>query len=557
MIQVHGRSLHAPWRLIAGRSVARALQHFLLVALVVSILGIAACGDRSKCTRCDTLVIASVGEPDGLLPPLVGESVGRDVSDLIYERLAELPGGGSPLDSSALAPRLASSWERVDSVTLRFHLRNGARWQDSVPVTASDVTFSFEAYADSALDAQARPVLAGRVTASAQDDSTVLIHFAGPDAEQWYDATWHVRVLPRHVWDSIPRGRWAGLDQTGRIVGSGPYRLSGWTKGQTLTLERSAPAGSAASIRRLIWRFAGDPDAALNLVLSHEADLLESIGDSARVARVAADSSLRTVSYPAAVYGFLGFNLDAPPGSAVTSPEVRRALAMATDRVTAARAALGPGAVAPPGPMSRILWIYDESLPVAPFDTGAAGRALERAGWKLGSDGVRRRAGKALAVDIVVPGTSASRKNLAVIAQEMWRRVGVKANVTIVDFPVFQERLRTGKFESFIGAWLDEPSPRGLADQWTSAGIGTLNYSHYRSAAFDSLFRRASSIAGSVSAARAAWREAIGQLNQDTPAIWLYTPTNVAAVAKRLEGVEIDPYSWLAAVRSWKVTGDQ
>lgn len=552
MIEARCNPLPPSHESFTGPSVVRSPRSRLLLGIGLGVLGVAGCGDRPNCTRCDTLVIASVGEPDGLLPPLVGESVGRDVSDLIYERLADLPGGGSPLDSSALAPRLASRWERVDSVTLRFHLRSGARWHDSVPVTAADVVFSFNAYADSALDAQARSILAGRISASAQDDSTVLIHFAAPDAEQWYDATWHVRVLPRHVWDSIPPGRWADSPGDSRIIGSGPYRLRGWTKGQTLTLERTGEGAAAPAIRRLVWRFAGDPDAALNLVLGHEADLLESIGDSARVARVAADSSLRTVSYPAAVYGFLGFNLDAPPASAVSSREVRRALAMATDRATAARAALGPGAVAPPGPMSRILWIYDESIPVPPFDTAAAAAALEQAGWKRGSDGMRRRGGRPLTVDILVPVTSASRKNLAVIAQEMWRKAGVKANVTIVDFPVFQERLRTGRFESFIGAWLDEPSPRGLGDQWTSAGIGVLNYSHYRSAAFDSLFRRASSISGSVSGARAAWREAMAQLNQDVPAIWLYTPTNVAAVATRVEGVTIDPYSWMAGVRTWK-----
>ncbi len=556
MIQPCDSLLSHPRRPFAGQSVVNSPHTRFQVVLGTLVLALAGCGNRSNCTRCDTLVIASVGEPDGLLPPLVGETVGRDVSDQIYERLAELRGSGSPLDSAALTPRLASRWERVDSVTLRFHLRNGARWHDSIPVTAADVAFSFDAYADSALDAQARTALAGRVTATAENDSTVLVHFATPDPEQWYDATWHVRVLPRHLWDSIPRGRWADSGED-RLIGSGPYRLGGWTKGQSLTLERASDGPDAPIIRRLVWRFAGDPDAALNLVLSHEADLLESIGDSARVGRVAADTSLRTISYPAAVYGFLGFNLDAPGRSAVASREVRRALAMATDRATAARAALGPGAVAPPGPMSRILWIHDESIPVLPFDTAAAARALDQAGWKTGNDGVRRRGGRVLAIDILVPGTSASRKNLAVIAQEMWRRAGVKATVTIVDFPVFQERLRTGTFESFIGAWLDEPSPRSLADQWTTAGIGALNYSHYRSAAFDSLFRRASSIRGSVSAGRAAWRAAMAQLNDDVPAIWLYTPTNVAAVATRVEGVAIDPYSWMAGVRTWRVTSDR
>ena len=200
---------------------------------------------------------------------------------------------------------------------------------------------------------------------------------------------------------------------------------------------------------------------------SHEADLLESIGDSSRVARVRSDPALATIEYPSAVYGFLGFNL-AGGAAPLHVLEVRRA----TDRATAARAVLGPGAVAPSGPMSRILWINDPAIVVTAFDTAAASATLDAAGWRRAGNGVRRKSGRPLAVDILVPGTSVARRNLAQVVQEMWRRVGVTATVTSVDFPVFQERLRTGRFESFVGAWLDEPSARSLADQWTGRGIG-------------------------------------------------------------------------------------
>jgi peptide/nickel transport system substrate-binding protein len=525
---------------IRGRSVP-----MLLGMLVV------ACGKTPPCPRCDTVVVAATGEPDALLPPLVGETVGRDVGDLVFERLASLAPGAAPVDSSEYRPGLAARWDRVDSVTLRFHLRPGARWHDGAPVSAADVVFSFGAYADSAVDAPARPSIAGRMSASAENDSTVLVRFHAPDPEQWYDATWHVRILPRHVWDSIPRARWSADTAAAHLIGSGPYRFVSRIKGQSLTLERDERRTPRPAIRRVIWRFTGDQDAALNLLLSHEADLLETIGDSARVARAAADTALGTMSYPAAVYGFLGFNLAAPAGAPAGSAAVRRALTQAVDRASAARAVFGPGAVAPPGPMSRLLWIDGDGIAVPPFDTAAAGRALDSAGWKRGAGGVRRRGGKALGVDILVPGSSVARRNLAQVVQEMWRRAGVTATVTSVDFPVFQQRLRAGKFESFVGAWLDEPSPRSLGDQWTAAGIGTLNYTRYRSPGFDSLFRRAAADRGDPASARRAWQEAISRLNADAPGIWLYNPMNVAGVAGRVIGVKIDPFSWLAGLPSW------
>ena len=60
----------------------------------------------------------------------------------------------------------------------------------------------------------------------------------------------------------------------------------------------------------------------------------------------------------------------------------RRALALAVDRETLARSVFGREAKAPPGPMSQLLWIWNDSIATLPFDTAQADRALEAAGWR-------------------------------------------------------------------------------------------------------------------------------------------------------------------------------
>lgn len=509
------------------------------------------CERAAPCAGCDQLVIAATGEPEALLPPLVFETVGRDISDQVYERLLDLAPGGAPIDTAAYRPRLAARWERVDSLTLRFHLRPGARWHDGEPVTAGDVVFSFEAFADSVLDPPARGALAG-VTAMAQDSNTVLVRFARHYPEQLYDATWHVRVIPAHLWRWQERSAWGSDTAVAHVVGTGPYRLASWQRGQSLTLVADTSAGARPALRSLIWRFAEDPEAALNLVLSHEADLLEAIGAPERLARVAADTTLRTLSYPAAAYGFLGYNLTGAAsrrggGSPLHDPAVRRALNRAVDRQSLARTVFGAGAKAPPGPMSQLLWIWDDSAAVLPYDTAVAAAAFDAAGWRRGADGVRARGPRRLQFDILVPATSLGRRRLAELLQEQWRLAGAQVTITSVDFPVFQERLGGGRFDSYIGAWLDEPSPRGIADQWTRAGIGVLNYGGYSSPAFDRLFGEALAT-GDVAAARRAWRAALDTLNADAPALFLYAPVNVAATARRVQGFQVDPYSWLSGV---------
>lgn len=521
----------------------------VLAVLGMGLIATLGCGERKPtCATCSTVVVAAAGEPVSLIPPLIADAVGRDVSDLVFERLADLQPGSSPIDPSAYVPRLADHWERIDSLTWRFHLRPGARWHDGRAVTAEDVVFSFGAYTDSTIDALARPYLAGRVTARAEDSTAVRLHFAEPSPEQLYDATYYVRVLPRHVWGAIRAEQWRTDTALAHLVGSGPYHIRRWSRGQFLELDADTSASTIPDIRHLVWRFTPDPDAALDLLLAHEVDLMETVGGPDRAERVAKDSSIRLVTYPTAAYGFLAFRVadaEGHPHPILGDREIRRALTAAVDRPTLARAFFGAGTRVPPGPMSQLLWIWDDAIQVVPFDLLEARRVI--------ATQTKRPLGQ---LDILVPSTSPTRRKLALAIQEAWRGVGVKATVTAVDFPVFQERLARGKFDTYIGAYLDEPSPRGLAEQWSRAGWGVLNFGHYSNPRFDSLLAVAARETV-VGTARRRWREAMDTLNADAPAIFLYAPTNAAAVHRRLRNVKLDPFSWASGLPRWQVDQDQ
>jgi ABC-type transport system substrate-binding protein len=335
--------------------------------------------------------------------------------------------------------------------------------------------------------------------------------------------------------------------------------LERWERGQFLILSADSTSSDRPGIRRAIWRFTTDPDAALNLVLSHEADLLETAIGPERARRAAADSTLRLISYPSAAYGFLGFNLydrqRRGPHPLLADRETRRGLALGVDRSVLARSVFGEDAKAPPGPISQLLWIWSDGIQTLPYDTAAASKALDAAGWRLrNGESVRRRGNQRLAFDILVPSTSGSRRQLAVQLQEAWRRLGADVTVTAVDFAVFQERLGQGRFDSYIGAWLDEPTPRGLADQWSRSGWAAINYGRYSNPAFDSLLAQAGREPG-VEKASALYREAMETLNADAPAIFLYAPANTAVAARRIENVEIDPYGWASGLREWRANG--
>jgi hypothetical protein len=101
----------------------RPLQVGLLVGMALLMGGCRA--RRPICADCGTVMIAATGEPSSLIPPLVNETVARDISDQIYERLAYLEPGSSPIDPSAYHPGLAERWERVDGVSIFGRRRDG------------------------------------------------------------------------------------------------------------------------------------------------------------------------------------------------------------------------------------------------------------------------------------------------------------------------------------------------------------------------------------------------------------------------------------------------
>ena len=195
--------------------------------IYLMLLGLAlACeSPRPACDGCSVVGVAAVREPPSVFPPLVFETVGRDISDRVYERLAEFDAGGATIDTAAFRPALASSWERVDSLTLA--LSSSAR----------------RALARQRLGhgRRRRLLLRGVHRHDARDGGRVRARrrrrrggglgdgawcaFRRQSPEQLYDATWHVRILPEHIWTSMPPRRsgrgiphshiWWAADRTG------------------------------------------------------------------------------------------------------------------------------------------------------------------------------------------------------------------------------------------------------------------------------------------------------------------------------------------------------
>src|SRR3989449_3087226 len=198
-------------------------------------LALSACEHRGGCVGeyCGTLVFASVGEPDALLPPVGQSAVGRDVSDQIFLKLADIGLSTNTMGDEDFTPLLAERWEWDGPLTLVFHLDPRARWQDGRRVTAADVVFTYDAYNDERVNSPYRTGLHWISAVTSRDSLTAVVRFRRRYPEMFYDAVFHMRILPGHLLRNIPRDQWRSTAFARAPVGDGPYRFVAWKAGRS------------------------------------------------------------------------------------------------------------------------------------------------------------------------------------------------------------------------------------------------------------------------------------------------------------------------------------
>ncbi len=531
---------------------------FLLLAAGLTL---SACGGDQTAARGGTIVIAGFADPDNLLPPLGRTLASKAVTDLLFDRLADIGPALNTVGDAGFEPRLAKSWEwSRDSLRITLHLDPRARWQDGKPVRASDVRFAFDVYTDPRVAANGGGDLHGAVdSVSVGDSVTCTAWFKRRTPEQFYTLASTLIPLPEHLLSSVSRDsiREAAFDR--QPVGDGPFRLVRWDAKSRLEIAAvDSFYRGRAKLDRVIWTIAPEMQTATQKLLAGEADYLEALTPPA-VAQVAKVPALRIEPYSSFDYGFLRFNLhdgaSAKPHPILGDRALRRALTQALDRRLLVRSVFDTLAHVALGPFVRAQWTSDTTLAELAFDRGAAVRTLDSLGWREGPDGTRVKNGKPLQITLLRPSSSKSRELVAVLNQEQLRQIGVMVKIEPLDFSAFMARANKRDFDAIMDGVHTSPSPAGMRDTWSSAGIekGTgPNYGGYSNPKFDAQVDSAVS-SMDARAAKTHYRAAYQTIIDDAPAIWLFEPVAVAGFNKRLNVGALRADGWWLTVPAWTV----
>ncbi len=514
-----------------------------------------------------TVVIATAGDAESLVPPLVSGITAGQVTDLVFEPLAEIGPALNTVGDAGFRPRLARSWSwGADSLSIAFALDPKARFHDGTPVRAVDVRFTFDLYRDPRTGSPLAADLADIDSVTARDSLTAVFWFGRRSPEQFYSAVYALRILPAARLRGVPTSTLGRSDFARAPVGSGPFRFVSRAPGARIEVAANTAYHLGRPILdRVVWSVTPDAAAAAARMLTGDADVYEAIRPE-QVGALAHNPTLRTVTYLGLYDGYLRFNLRDPaaphPEAAGSPPHaifgdraLRRALASALDRRTMVRNVFDTLAAVSLGPFTRAQPSADTTVVQPVYDPAAAARALDALGWRAGPDGVRARGGRRLSFTLITPISSDSRTRYAVLIQEQLRRVGVEVRIESLEFVAFITRLRERRFDAVVDGRLLEPSARDLWDTWTTAAAnapGGDNLSGYANPTFDAALDRA--LTAPTRAAAAPWfHRAYQTIVDDAPAVWLFEPRSTLTFQRRLRVVEIRPDAWWAGIARWSV----
>lgn len=143
-------------------------------------------------------------------------------------------------DDLTIGPLLAESWEvSEDGTVYTFTLREGATFHNGDPVTSADVKWNWERRNADDSEWFCKPYFDGSsglevTSVETPDDGTVVFNLAGSNALFLAQ----LANIQCNGWIASPKN--ANEDGTwkdGEAIGSGPFTLASWEKGQSITLE--------------------------------------------------------------------------------------------------------------------------------------------------------------------------------------------------------------------------------------------------------------------------------------------------------------------------------
>jgi peptide/nickel transport system substrate-binding protein len=331
--------------------------------------------------------------------------------------------------SGRVEPWLAEDWVTADSMTrFTFKIRRGVTFSDGSALTPAVVMQNWQAIVHnigpSAL--RAYPYLVDYRSIRVVDADHVEIRFAAPHAGFLNSTANIFQAITAPASLRLSADQRCGLG----VLGTGPFAMHSFEPGRKMVLSRRrdyvwwpgwAQQRIDPNIVTILFYFVPEPSARLGMLRSHQVDIAQGLLTQDVPLAQAAGARILVRSLPGIPMRLI-VNTKA---GVLADSAVRQALQVGIDRAEINSAVYDGRARPATSDLVAGMTGYIDLSKALAHDPDAAQSLLDRAGWRLGPDGIRRRDGQRLATTLTFLNTYPEAQLGAELIQQQLRSIGI------------------------------------------------------------------------------------------------------------------------------------
>ena len=430
--------------------------------------------------------------------------------------------GTDPLIQSTILKRdkdnnfvndLATNYTISDDLkTYNVTIRDDVNFTDGSKLTAKDVAFSYNTAKELGEGADL-----SNMNEAKADGNNVVFTLNKSDST-FINKLTDVGIVPEANYNNETYGQ--------NPIGSGPYKLAQWDKGQQFILEKNPDYYGKEPYFEKITNLFLDSDAAFAAVKNGDVDIAE-VAVSYANENVSGyhleyfDSiDVRGVSLPTQMdEGKVAADNYTIGNNVTGDPVVREALNIGINRSQLIEGALnGYGNISYNGVAGQLPWAFDSTFEDGKVDE--AKKLLDDAGWNdTDGDGIRENNGTKASFKIYYKASATERQAIAVTLAEQAKELGIEIEPVGATWDEIDPNIHS---QGVVWGW-GSADPYSLEHQYDSrvAGVGYDNAQVLNDSAVDSGIDAA--MGQDLNTSYSSWSGVSKQANSNYPYIWVGT----------------------------------
>jgi len=465
-----------------------------------------------------------------------GESV--KAIESIFDTLVRYKDG-----STEVEPCLATAWTVSDDhLSWTFTLREGVTFHDGTPLNAEAVAFSFQRQLDPQHpfhDAEFvywHDQFSFVKDVQAVGDMQVVFTLDQPFVPFLTNlAMFTASIVSPTQFQKLKDAGDAGQTFKNNPVGTGPFKLKEWRRGEAVVLEAfEAHWEGRPKLDQVVLRTIADNNSRASLLQKGQLHGMDGI-NPADVTVLEEDAQVEVVQAPGMNVAYMAFNnLKAP----FDDVRVRRACALALDLDRVAERLYYGLAVPARNPLPPTLVGYNAELPARTKDVEAAKQLLAEAGHP---DGFQTPLWTMTNPRPYMP----QPDKLATYVKNALKEIGVEVTIVQKEWASYLEEIQKAEHEMCFMGWIgDNGDPDNflyvLLDKKNTEVGKASNYSFYRSDKVHDLLT-AARVEFDAAQRAALYHKAQAVIYEDVPLVPLVHNAQVVALRKQVQGFKLHP----------------